>query len=139
MTGVAIRGPWKFGEGGDLIIDWHRYAQIPSTQACQLMERDHDLVDNITFLLPVAQVTTHAPHNVIHHAHSAQRGCHYFKPMALREDGSVKFDEGSPHGSWRREDKGDLVINCHFNGDEDKTEDHRYHKDPNARAWCALP
>ena len=129
-----------------MIIDWHfrsnasqvrrhRYAQIPSTQALQLMERDHDLVDTITFLLPVVQGTTHAPLDFIHHAHSAQRGCHYFKPMALREDGSVKFDEGSPHGSWHREDNGDLAVTWHFNGDEDKAKNHRYHKLPYTDAW----
>ena len=63
------RGSWKLGEDDDLIIEWHfrgdasqvrhhRYAQIPSTQAWQLMERDHDMVENITFLLPVARSTT---------------------------------------------------------------------------------
>ena len=74
-------GSWKLGEDDDLIIEWHfrgdasqvrhhRYAQIPSTQAWQLMERDHDMVENITFLLPVAQSTTHAPPDFLHFANS---------------------------------------------------------------------
>ena len=141
-------GSWELDEDDDLIIEWHfrgnapqvqrhRYAQIPSTQAWQLMERDGDSVDNITFLLPVVvfQETTHAPLDFIHHAQSAPWRCGKFKPMALREDGSVKFDGVSPHGSWHREDNGDLVVLWHFNGDEAKIRNHRYHKLPYTDAW----
>ena len=71
----------------------------------------------------------------MHHAHCARNDRHYFKPMALGEDGSVKFNKGSPHGSWQREDNGDLVVDWHFSGDADKTKKHRYHKIPYTDAW----
>ena len=141
-------GSWKLGEDDDLIIEWHfrgsasqiqrhRYAQIPSTKAWQLMERDGDSVENITFLLPVVvfRETTHAPLDFIHHAQSAPWCCGKFKPMALREDGSVKFDGVSPHGSWHHGDNGALVAKWQCYGEEDYIQTHCYHKLPQTDVW----
>jgi hypothetical protein len=152
-------GSWELGEDCDLFIEWHfrgiasqvrhhRYAQLASTEAWQLVERDHDMVENITFLFPVAQSTTQAPPDFLHFASSppcrwgesnegiaacklAPRG----QSIVLREDGSVKFNVGSPHGSWHRGDNGDLVVNWRVKGEEEKTKNHRYRKLPFTDAW----
>ena len=139
-------GSWKLGEDDDLIIELHfrgdasqvrhhRYAQLASTEAWQLVERDHDMVENITFLFPVARSTTHAPLDFLHFADSAPRCWEKLKLLALRDDGSVKINAGSPHGSWHRGDNGDLVVNWHFKAEEDKIKNHRYHKLPYTDAW----
>ena len=139
-------GSWDLGEDDELTIVWHfqgdgplvrrhRYARIPSTEAWQLLELEDDPVDTIAFLFPPARDTTHAPLNFIHHARCAPWHGGKFKTMALREDGSVKFNDVSPHGSWQRGFNEDLVVNWHFNADADNLKNHRYHKLPFTDAW----
>ena len=131
----------------DLIVWWHwcgfapqvrrhRYAKVASTRAWQLVERDHEMVNNITFLLPVAQEPTHVPLDFRHHDYRGGR--QYWEVLALRADKFVQVDDGFLHGSWYREDHGDLVVNWHYNGEEDKIKNHRYHKVPYTDAWRLL-
>ena len=147
-------GSWNRGEDDEYIIEWHhggipsevrrhRYATIRCTQAWQLMERegDRNLVDNVTFLFPVAQGETPEPVGFLQHKH--QSGLSDFKLMELQEDKLVIFHEGSPHGSWRREEYGDLVVKYLSNEDEVQmnifpTKNHRYHKIPYTHVWRLL-
>ena len=96
-------------------------------------EGDHGLCDVVTFLFPTAQGPPHKPGAFMHHDY--RNGRSYFKLFSLQEDGFVKFGEGEPHGSWKCEDDGDLVVNWHCHGHADKIKNHRYHKLPNAHAW----
>ena len=142
-------GSWERGEDGEYIIEWHhggipsevrrhRYAKNRCTQAWQLMERegDRNLVDNVTFLFPVAQGETPEPVDFLQHKH--QSGLSDFKLMELQEDKLVIFHEGLPHGSWRRQKYGDLVINYLSNEDEAQIKNHRYHKTPYTHVWRLL-
>ena len=142
-------GSWERGEDGEYIIEWHhggipsevrrhRYATIRCTQAWQLMERegDRNLVDNVTFLFSVAQRATPEPVDFLQHEH--QSGFSHLKLMELQEDGFVIFHEGSPHGSWRRENYGDLAINYLSNEYEVQTKNYRYHKIPYTHVWRLL-
>ena len=70
--------------------------------------------------------------------HKHQSGLSDIKLMELQEDKLVIFHEGSPHGSWRREKYGDLVINYLSNEDEAQIKNHRYHKIPYTHVWRLL-